>query len=54
MKIKYFKYGYGNAPEINFIGKVWNLRLGFKQIALWKNYESIFNWIGKLPKNYWN
>lgn len=31
--------------EINFIGNVWNFRIGRSQIALWKNYEPIFNWL---------
>ena len=40
MKIRTF-----GAPfyEINFIGKVWNLRLAFRQVALWRNYEPIFD-----------
>jgi len=29
--------------EFNLIGSVWNLRLGFTQIALWRNYEPIFD-----------
>lgn len=29
--------------EFNLIGSVWNLRLGFAQIALWRNYEPIFD-----------
>lgn len=43
MKIKVFKHGVGNSWEINFIGKIWNLRVARHQIALWKNYDAVFN-----------
>jgi len=33
-----------NPLELNFIGHVWNLRLGVKQIALWRNYIPVFDW----------
>lgn len=40
MRVKYF----GDPVELNFIGSVWNLRLGVKQIALWRNYAPVFDW----------
>lgn len=30
--------------ELNFIGRVWNMRVGVKQIALWRNYVPVFDW----------
>lgn len=39
MQFRSFK----NPLELNFIGNVWNLRLGTAQIALWRNYQAIFN-----------
>jgi hypothetical protein len=44
MKIKFFKHGVGNKWELNFIGKVYNLRIARCQIAMWKNYEFLFNY----------
>ncbi len=32
-----------NPFELNFIGQVWNLRIGRKQFALWRNYNPIFD-----------
>ena len=43
MKIKTFKNGVGNGWEINFIGKVFNLRIARHQLAFWKNYNPIVN-----------
>lgn len=43
MKIKTFKFGYRNGWEINFVGKVYNLRIARHQIALWKKYDAIFD-----------
>lgn len=33
--------------EINLIGRVWNLRIGRSQIALWRNYEPVFCWLSE-------
>jgi hypothetical protein len=45
MKIKTFNHSLGHKGfEINFIGKVWNLRIASRQLALWKNYNAVFNW----------
>ena len=54
MKIRFFRnVGVGRAWELNFIGSVWNLRIGRVQFALWRNYESIFNFGGYgLIRNY--
>jgi hypothetical protein len=41
MSIRYF--GYPGDQELNLIGRVWNFRVGRKQVALWRNYEPIFN-----------
>ena len=31
--------------ELNFIGRVWNFRLGRSQIALWRNFVPLFSWV---------
>lgn len=37
MRIKFFRYvGPKKDWELNFIGKVWNFRIGSAQIALWR------------------
>lgn len=44
MKIRAFNHSLGSKGfELNFIGKVWNLRIASRQFALWKNEEPIFN-----------
>lgn len=44
MQIRTFAHSIGKKGfEINFIGKVWNLRIASRQFALWKNNEPIFN-----------
>jgi len=43
MKIKTFKNGYKHGWEINFIISVFNLRIARYQLALWCNYNAIFN-----------
>jgi hypothetical protein len=43
MHVKFFRRGYGNAWELNLIGKVWSLRIGGRQVALWRNYEPVFD-----------
>lgn len=44
MKIRTFKHSLGQKGfEINLIGKVWNLRIASRQLALWKNHNAIFN-----------
>lgn len=35
--------------EINVIGRVWNLRIGRSQVALWRNYTALFDWHRRLP-----
>lgn len=40
MAIKCFR----DPLELNFIGRAWNLRVGVKQTALWRNYVPIFDW----------
>jgi hypothetical protein len=45
MQIRIFRHSLGvKGFELNFIGKVWNLRIASRQLALWKNHEPIFNW----------
>lgn len=45
MKIRYFKYGYGRAWELNLIGNTYNLRIAKFQFAFWKNEKPIFNFL---------
>lgn len=45
MEIKTFKNaGVKNGWEINFIGKVYNLRIARHQIGFWKNDNPIINY----------
>lgn len=45
MKIRFFRsVRHKNDWELNFIGKVYNLRIARKQIAFWRNYEPVFSW----------
>ena len=47
MRIKFFRrVGIEGAWELNFIGRVWNLRVGRVQVALWRNYEPVFSFGG--------
>lgn len=43
MKIRYFRCGYHNKPELNFIGKRWNFRIAGHQLALWFCDLPVFN-----------
>lgn len=44
MKVKWFRsVRYRNDWELNFVGKVWSLRIARNQIALWRNYVALFN-----------
>jgi hypothetical protein len=44
MKIRFFKKNaYKGGWELNFIGKVYNLRIAKYQFAFWKNYNAIFD-----------
>lgn len=43
MKFRFFKHGYGNGWEFNFIGNIYNLRISRYQIAFWKKHEAIFD-----------
>ncbi len=53
MQIRFFRHvGRERAWELNFIGKVWNLRIGKVQFALWRNYEPIFNFGGYGAQQY--
>lgn len=40
MQVRWFS----KPIEINFIGKKWNLRIGTKQVALWRYYIPVFIW----------
>lgn len=31
--------------EKNFVGKKWNVRIGWHQVALWRNHEDLINWL---------
>lgn len=47
MEIRTFKNaGVRNGWEINFIGKVYNLRIARHQIAFWINDNPLINWVG--------
>jgi hypothetical protein len=47
MQVRFFReVGPDRAWELNFIGSVWNLRVGRVQFALWRNYEPVFNFGG--------
>lgn len=44
MKIKLFRAVRGPGDwELNFVGRIWNFRIGRSQLALWKNYEPLFD-----------
>lgn len=43
-RIRFYRFGADNRFELNFVGIVWNLRIGAVQIALWRNYKPIFDW----------
>lgn len=43
MTVKFFRRGYGGAWELNFVGQVWNLRVGGRQFALWRNLNPVFD-----------
>jgi hypothetical protein len=43
MKIRFFKHGFRNGLELNFIGKKYNLRIATHQLAFWINHKSVFN-----------
>ncbi len=45
MKIKFFRYGYRETWELNLVGRVWNFRIGGAQLALWRNFLPVFNWV---------
>jgi len=36
--------------EINIIGRVWNLRIGRSQVALWRDQQPVFDWCSRLPR----
>lgn len=43
-KIRWFRsVRFHNDWELNIIGKVWNLRIGRSQFALWRNYQPLFS-----------
>lgn len=49
MKIRVFRsVRFRNDWELNLIGKVWNLRIGRSQVALWRNYIALFNFCPSL------
>lgn len=44
MSVRFFKsVRFAGDWELNFVGKVFNLRVGRSQLALWRNYNPIFN-----------
>lgn len=44
MQIKWFRnVRFKNDWELNFVGKVYNLRIGRSQVTFWKSNEVIFN-----------
>jgi hypothetical protein len=46
MQVKWFRsVRYRNDWELNLIGQVWNLRIARRQLALWRNYNPVFNLI---------
>lgn len=48
MNIKYFKsVRFQGDWELNFIGEIWNLRIGRSQITLWKKDNIIWSWFSK-------
>ena len=51
MSIRYFKYGYLDGWELNFIGKTYNLRIAKNQIAFWTNCNSVFNLLRRTQAN---
>lgn len=43
-KFRFFRsVRFHNDWEMNLVGKVWNFRIGRSQLALWRNYQPIFN-----------
>lgn len=45
MTIRVFRsVRYPGDFEVNLIGRVWNLRIGRSQVALWRNYRPLFDW----------
>ena len=50
MTIKFFRnVRFQGDWELDFIG-YWSLRIGRSQIALWKNYNVIFQWLSTRAK----
>lgn len=41
--IRYFKNGVGGGWELNFVTRIFNLRIAEYQLALWINYKTVFN-----------
>lgn len=46
MRVKCFRFfrsvRFRNDWEFNIVGKVWSLRVGRSQFALWRNYNPVF------------
>lgn len=46
MEIRFFKKNsYKGGWELNFIGSKYNFRIAKYQLAFWKDYQPIFNYI---------
>lgn len=43
VKIRTFLHGYGGGWEGNILGRRWALRIGRYQLALWRDYEPVFD-----------
>lgn len=54
MKARFFRsVRFKNDFELNFIGKVWSLRIGRSQFSLWRNYEPVFSFVRRWPGGAW-
>lgn len=46
MRIQYHRYGYKNVRELNIHVGSWQFRVARYQLALWRNCEPVFNFLG--------
>lgn len=55
MKVRWFRsVRFTNDWELNFIGKVWNFRVGRTQLTLWRNYNPVFSFFRRHPGGAWH
>jgi hypothetical protein len=55
VKIKWFRsVRFRNDWELNFIGKVWNFRIGRSQLALWRRNNPLFDFFRRYPGGAWH